>query len=365
MLVTDGPLAVACLPFALALVLAPALARPRLAVTALMAGHFLWPALIAGWGLIQLGAPVPAVMAVGIGAVVLVSAGVAWLGIGLSALVLAALPFFPANPLLVTGSLLPGAGLMGLVVLPFCVTLIEIQRGIAMRTVLLAALLLLPRLVLPGDDPPDIVATEAFAFEEIDISGDVALTELRHWAQIMALVEDGDHVILGENIFRHDDHAAIFWWCHTVRNRNLTAMIGVLGPTGLGEVWQFDSQACPDPGPVHRAALGIPMVNGGWWPQDTRVARAIGAAGLPVEPYWLLCFEAFSLWRWVDLGLEIGRLHEPRPVVILANDHWTTPFPTATLRRKVARQVAALFAVKVLHADRGGSVLRATRGMYD
>ncbi len=352
------PLPVAYLPFAIALVLAPSLPRPRLAVQALVAGHVLWPALIGGWGLIQLGIHPLAAATGGVTMVMLVSAGVAWLGIGLSALLLAALPVFPANPLLVTGSILPGAGLWGLIALPFCVTLIEIQRGIGARSVLLLVLLILQRLILPWADYSARNESEVAAYEEIDISGDVALTELRHWARIMAHVEDGDHIILGENMFPHDDYAAIFWWCHMVRERRITAFIGVQGKTGLGEVWQFDTETCPEPQPVYRAALGIPMVNGGWWPQNTHVAR-VADAGAPVpEPHWLICFEAFSLWRWVDLELEASDQDKSRPVVILANDYWTMPFPTALLRRKVTRQFAALFGVEVFHADRGRTVLK-------
>ena len=196
-----------------------------------MAGHFLWPVLISGWGLIQLGIHPLAVVTGGTATLMLVSAGVAWLGIGLSALLLATLPFFPANPLLVTGSILSGAGLWGLIALPFCVTLIEIQRGIVTRAVVLAALLILPRPVLPWVDQPAQDKSRAATYEEINILGDVALTELRHWVRIMAHVEDGEHIILGENIFRHDDHGAIFWWCHMARERETTAMIGVLGTT--------------------------------------------------------------------------------------------------------------------------------------
>ena len=361
-LLVDGiPLALAYLPFGLALVLAPALARPRLAVLTLMAGHFVWPALIAGWGLIQLGLHPVAVVASGVAAVLLVSAGVAWLGIGVSALVLAALPFFPANPLLITGSILPGAGIWGLIALPFCVTLIETQRGIAMRAVLLAALLVLPRLVLPWDNPQDGTGN-AFTFEDIDISGDVALTGRRHWAQIMAHVDNGDQLVLGENIFAHDDHGAIFWWCRAVTDHSVTAMIGVLGPSGLGEVWLFDPDTCPKPTRLYRAEIGIPMVNSGWWPETKKThgtdeAGRIGLVGtLSPDIQWLICFETFSLWRWVGVGRS-GTAH----AVILANDRWTAPIPTALLRRKVVEQFAALYDIEVFHANQRKTVVKAAR----
>ena len=360
-LVEAVPFVMAWLPFAIALVVAPALAQPRLAVLVLMAGHFLWPTLISAWGLIQLGLHPLAVVAGGVAATLLVSAGIAWLGIGLSALILAALPVFPANPLLITGAILPGTGLWGLIALPFCVTLIEIQRGIGARAVVLVALLVLPRLFHSGFDSEQAVA-HAPDYKEIDISDERALTELGYWAQIMAHIEDGDQLVLGENMFRHDDHGAIFWWCRTVQARKLTVLIGVEGPSGPGEVWQFDTASCPDPKPVYRAALAIPMINGGWWPRTTHFAQRPDTNGSSLEPHWLICFEAFSLWRWVDLGQDIAGQDSSRPVVILANDRWTAPFSTALLRRKVAAQFAALFGVEVFHADRERSALVYLKG---
>ena len=66
----------------------------------------------------------------------------------------------------------------------------------------------------------------------------------------------------------------------------------------------------------------------------------------------MICYEAFSLWRWIDVGRS-----DVNHVAILANDHWTAPFATALLRRKVAAQFAALFRIHVHHADRGTSAL--------
>ena len=354
-LIEAVPFFVAYLPFAAVLIALPCRHGTRARAGALIAGHFLWPPLIGGWGLIQIGMQPVAVVAGATAVMVLVCASIAWLGIGLSALLLAALPFFPANPLLITGAILPGAGLWGLTTLPLWLILIEWNDRALTRGLLLVAVLILPRLVEPWIGPPQGVTEPTF--EEINISGNVALTELRHWAQVMARVEDGDHIILGENMFRHDDHAAIFWWCQTLRTNGVTAVIGVLGPTGLGEVWQVDAETCPEPQPVYRAALGIPMISGGWWPQETYVARAAGADKPLLEPHWLICFEAFSLWRWVDLDLETSEQGKSRPVVILANDYWTAPFPTTLLRRKVAGQFAALFRVEVFHADSQKAVL--------
>ena len=70
------------------------------------------------------------------------------------------------------------------------------------------------------------------------------------------------------------------------------------------------------------------------------------------DTQWLICYEAFSLWKWIDVGLS-----NADHVVILANDHWTAPFTTALLRCKVAAQFAALYHIHLHHADLGTSAL--------
>ena len=98
-----------------------------------------------------------------------------------------------------------------------------------------------------------------------------------------------------------------------------------------------------------------------WWRATAPVPVSGELAEAPA-PHWLICFEAFSLRRWVDLGLEVnGTGAKARSVVILSNDRWTKPFPVPALRRKVSKQFERLLGVDVVHADTGQTVLVRAR----
>ena len=73
---------------------------------------------------------------------------------------------------------------------------------------------------------------------------------------------------------------------------------------------------------------------------------------LPIASSDGACFEALNLWGWIDVARS-----DAGHVVILANDHWTAPFTTTLLRRKVAAQFAVLFHINVHHADSEKSAL--------
>ena len=189
-------------------------------------------------------------------------------------------------------------------------------------------------------------------YEEIDISGIRGLTKRGYWAQIMDRAETGDMLILGENMITHDDHAGVNWWCNETQIRDVTVMMGVMGATGVGEVWRFDQDTCPVPLPLYRAEIGIPMVNAGWWPAAGKVTQYKSDEPAIPNTQWLICYEGFSLWKWIDVGRS-----DADHVVMLANDRWTAPFTTALLRRKVTAQFAALYHIHAHHADRGKSTL--------
>ena len=350
-LIRDIPIAIAYIPFAIALLIPP---RPgkRTTVMALMAGHFLWPTLISGWGLDRLEFD-PLVIIVGaITTILVVSYGFARLGVAIGAAVLLALPFFPANPLLVTGSLFPGAGLTALPVILLWVKLIELQRGFVTRCAFLLTLTAASPIITHWFGGTPTTQSSIVVYDEIDISDTKGLTERGYWTQIMNLAGGGDVLILGENIISHDDHASINWWCNEAATRNMIIIMGVMGATGIGEVWRFDHDTCPSPLPLYRAEIGIPMVNAGWWPSKGEAPQHEGADSTIPDTQWLICFEAFSLWRWIDVARS-----DVDHVVILANDHWTVPFTTTQLRRKVAAQFASLFHIDVHHADSEKSAL--------
>lgn len=339
-LVEPVPFALAWLPLAGVLLLGT---ERRRAGSALIAGHFLWPALISGWGLVQLGYDPLAVTAAAACLVALFTALLLWLGLSAGSLLLAALPVFPANPLLVTGALLPGAGLWGLPALLLWVQLIASVPRLWLRASLLAALCLAP--VLLQDRAGPLPET---ALREIDLSGIRALTERGHWAEALSRIEEGGTLILGENIIAQDDTAAVAWWCRAAKTRTITALIGVMGADGLGEVWGFENtESCP--ARLYRASVGIPFINDDIGTGYRPPRRAVASGGIRPDIDWLICFEAFSLWRWISLGVQ----NKNRPAVILANDRWTDPVPTARLRRKVARAFSALYGRTVLHADTG------------
>ena len=354
-LIADVPLVIAYIPFAIALLIPP---RPqkRTAVLALMAGHFLWPTLISGWGLVRLEFNPFVILVGGVATVLVVSYGFARLGLAISAALLLTLPFFPANPLLITGSIFPGAGLAALPVILLWVKLIEIQRGFVTRCAFLLMLIAASPIItlwLGGTQP---TRPSSVVYDEIDISDARGLTERGYWTQIMNRTGGGDVLVLGENMINHDDHAGINWWCSEAIARDMTVIMGVMGTTGVGEVWRFDHDTCPAPLPLYRAEIGIPMVNAGWWPATGDAPQHEDAEPAIPDTQWLICFEAFSLWRWIDV-VRLDTDH----VVILANDHWTAPFTTTQLRRKVAAQSASLFHIDVHHADSEKSALWGRR----
>ena len=334
-----APFVIAYLPLAGVLLVGT---ERRWEASALIAGHFLWPTLISGWGLVQLGYDPVAVIGGAACLIALVTALFLWLGLGPGSVLLAALPAFPANPLLVTGALLPGTGVWGGPVLLFWALLTGWAPRLWQRAGLLAAIALAP--VVLHDRA---VTSPEPMLQKIDLSGIRALTERGHWMDILSRVNEGDTLILGENILMADDSATIAWWCRAVETRNITALIGVMGTGGLGEVWMVESgMECPVP--LYRAALGVPFVNAEIFAGYRATHLAVSPDVARPEIDWLICFEAFSLWRWISLGLNS---HSPRPVVILANDRWTDPIPTASLRRKVTGAFAALYGREVAHAD--------------
>ena len=102
-LIADVPFAITYIPFAIALLI-PLRPERRTTVMALVAGHFLWPTLISGWGLVRLDFNPGTILFGGTASILVVSYGFARLGLAIGTALLLALPFFPTNPLLVTGS---------------------------------------------------------------------------------------------------------------------------------------------------------------------------------------------------------------------------------------------------------------------
>ena len=358
-LIEEVPFATAYLPFLAALLFGNDVSGARVLRFALVCGHFGWVAILSATGLIGLGlspfAVVPgALLAVGFAGLLY-----AWFGLALPTLVLSIMPLFHASPLLVTGALLPGTGLWGLAALLLLAWLIEGQSSPRRRIGQVGVLAVL----LVGWDTfyQARPTTRASEFDEVRLQPVPAITRRAEWTAMLDQAEHGDTLILGENIFGADDWAARSWWCRELAERDVSAWIGVLGEGDVAEVWRFDDATCPEGTPVYRSRTGVPLVTETWWRATAPVPVSGELAEAPA-PHWLICFEAFSLRRWVDLGLEVnGTGAKARSVVILSNDRWTKPFPVPALRRKVSKQFERLLGVDVVHADTGQTVLVRAR----
>jgi len=203
--VEQVPFAIAYIPLAIATCLGR-----RTQTFWLISGHFFWVAVISGWGLHQLGYnPVLIIPAV-LGPLMFMSLGMTWMGIGLSSGFLCLIPFFPANPLLVSGAVFPSFGLWGIATLLLIVIGVEALRVPLARLCILVSVLIagqIPSVLAWNEQPQNVGQTKQYV--EIDISSHKAITRSGHWAQITTLIEDGSTVIFGENVFDHTDMSMI------------------------------------------------------------------------------------------------------------------------------------------------------------
>jgi hypothetical protein len=349
------PFAVAYIPLALALC-----HTNNIHTFWLVCGHFTWVAVISGWGLHQLEynpiLTVPAVLV----ALALGSWAMTWLGIGLSSALLCLIPFFPANPLLVTGAVFPDFGIWGIAILLISTIAVERLQSSKARVGLLVAVLILgqtPFVLRSLNQEYSQAVSEhrkgralTDTYSEIDISNHKAITLYGQWTQIAKVVENRSTVILGENIFDHTDAGASAYWCRVAKEKAATLYIGVSGQNGVGEVWEYDGSDCANTVVAYRAEVGIPNMTGGWLPNRTDAQSTFSAQ------QWLVCFEGFSMYRWVRAYMTGAK-----SVVIVSNDRPTQPIATAVLRRKVSAQFAKLFNLAVAHADTGHNIINVER----
>jgi hypothetical protein len=353
--VEQVPFAIAYIPLGLAIC-----HRHRTHIFWLVCGHYAWVAVISGWGLHQLGYnPEVAVPAVTV-ALVLGALAMAWLGIGLSAALLCLIPFFPANPLLVTGAVFPEFGIWGIALLLIFIIAAERLKSSKARVGILVGVLILGQtpFVLRSlnheyrqavsEHRKGSASTDMYT--EIDISNHKAITRSGQWVQIAQVIENRSTVIFGENIFDHTDAGASTYWCRIAKEKAATLYIGVRGKNGVGEVWEFDGRDCAVPSVAYRAVVGIPKITGGWLPNHAEVQSTFSGQ------QWLACFEGFSMYRWLRAYMTGAK-----SVVIVSNDRLTQPIPTAVLRRKVGAQFAKLFGLTVAHADTGHNIITVER----
>ena len=307
---------------------------------ALTAGHYCIAIAVAGYGLSNLGYSwliiVPAGFLIWIGTSYLA----AKIGIGIFTVLSAPFVFLPDNLLLVTGSLLPGMGLFGIVIFAtwlLCMDMAPRKRWRVDVTIGLAGLVLITNTIA--------LANAVKPLHHELWAPDIASVELKvgtngHPSNATALLiptEPGNTLILGENIFRAKDYVAWEFWCQQARIKQITIYAGVAGTDGVSEVHKITGTDCGKGPPVYRAVVGIPGITGDWFPN---ISGAIAGDEPLARSQWLLCYEAFSLPRWIQLGWD-----RPNFVFVLANDYWTEPVSVSLARRKITAQFARLFRV--------------------
>ena len=377
------PFALAYTPFLMALV-TPA----RGYQAALVAGHFAIVFEIAATGLVHMGFSGWLVMFGFLFAVSTLSAGFAVFGVGLAAVILLLIPYFPGNPLLVTGALYPGFGIGGIILLAAACIAVAYWKTTGARLVAVLLTIALPSAVVHGAvnnglfnipladraaltglvhtaSGPDENNSGGDRFERIALSRSdtrvITGTDLT-WRLLLALrnLPAGSLVITGENVLTSEDAMGQRILCRRARAEVLDLYVGIASADGTGEIWRLSAETCPAGSRVYRAVIGIPGLTGPAWPDAMASATATGAPvnlptaldGAKVSIGFLACFEAFSLHRWIAMGLS-----DFETVAVVSNDHWTDPLPVALLRTKVSDQFAKLFGIKVVHAGRDKNIL--------
>ena len=344
--VESVPFSVAYIPFILIII-----SQTRRQKFWLAAGHFTWSIMICSWGLIQLGHSEILIVAASMAVVIVISMITARFGVWFIAILTAVIPFFPASPLLVTGTVLPGLGTWGLFLLPAIIFAIERSSIPSVRFAFAMGLVSLQG-TLGLWNHFAYETPQAAKYQEIDLSKITAITRRGQWDQIASYIDEDATIILGENIFDATDSAAVSYWCRVVAAKSAILYIGARNTDQAGEIWRFDEPNCPSPKRIYKVRVGVPGITGGILPDVVNWYQT----SLPNhKSQWLICFEAFSIMSWE----RIAHL-EPKQVFVLSNDVWTDPIPTALLRRKVGNEFAKLYGINVMFADTGHNLLIST-----
>ena len=344
------PLVIAYLPFGAAI-----LFKSSSLKFGCVSGHFVWVALVSAWGLSALGYDGLYSLSAALGAGVVLSLFMVFGTVGFSSLLLYLVAWFPANPLLVTGAIYPGMGIIGLLLLAILAGLIELRRKkqmpFGLAALFIASTLIANTLYLVFSVPSHDVSqsTQGSEFHSIEPSSEGYLTRSGEWRMLATHIPENSTAVLGENIFRFDDGAGKNHWCRVAVSKNAQIFIGVEGQGGASEIWRFDPASCPEPEQVYRAHVAIPGITG---PVGAGLSSwgSLLASSDPVQ--WVACFEGFSVLRWIGVAGAGAQL-----AIVVSNDELTAPFPTSEMRKKVAGLFARLFDIEILHAGKGTAML--------
>ena len=367
------PLWVAGLPL-----LAGIWAGTPLARATAMVGWLAVPAVVSAIGLTGIGHD-PVLVWGGAALVVIALACLpALFGISLASFGMTLVPFFPASPFVALADVLPGYGLAALAIVAVslaCIEFLPRHRGKALLALCAGLAAMNGAGWEPGRIPPS-------AWAEVPESP--GLTETGRRLAILDVLPDGGAAVLGEAVFRADDHAALSAWCRAAEARDLTLFVGVtetlegaelLDGTDRGAVWRLDREGCSPgavPTVVARAWLGIPGVTGDLVAMPGRYGD--WSPGLPFDDTWmagpwedetwtapefLVCLEGFLPWAWLSLSPGGG------DVVVISNDEAFGKIPVHVLRRKAAGAMASLLKRGIAHAETGRTVLVRGKGGFD
>ncbi|MDX8355381.1 hypothetical protein [Cognatiyoonia sp. IB215182] len=351
------PLVVAVLPFVAALCM-----RWRMLRGLIVAPYFLAIALMAGWGLIQMGYAPWLVIMGGLVAAGLCSAMVGSFGVTISLLVLAIIPFFPGHPLLATGFFIADSTIWSLALVIAGCGAIEgfrskrrYSNSFAVAMILAGVLGLAMQSFTSGSQSGRELASSE-SWEEVATNASIMSTKRGKMMAVITQLQDGETYITGENILASQDHLEIQMLCRVLPSRNATVYLGIQeAGTGRAQVriLRPDSD-CRDLPLAYAAQVGIPGITGNPWPF---LPAVIHQDDMRPHTQWLSCIEGFSLASW--LRVSVAR---PANVIIIANDYWTEPLPIAGLRRKISADMGRLLGVRVFHADSGHNILRLAEG---
>ena len=251
------------------------------------------------------------------------------------------IPFWPGHPFMLIGDIVADTGEETFIIAALCFTALDV---LPMRITQILTLTVMGTCVLLAsyteykDPNATLPRVEEITFDQPLVG---------HRAEeraILAHVENGDTIITGENLSRHQTlRSDLAFWCPEVERKSLTLFLGVENEDGAGQMMRLSPQRCLTPELVYDPEVGIPSISGGLG-DGTQVKTRIS----DYKVGWLACYEALSIFRWFSRDLRQSDL-----IIAYANDQWITSFPATQYRRHIAEKMARIFGKEIVFADRG------------
>ena len=251
-------------------------------------------------------------------------------------LALALIPWLPGHPLVVTAGLIPDAGFYGLGILVVSIAVIEKAKT---RWLKIPAVLILVSVATVAQVQHVPIRGTFTARPLVPVK---ALSDISKWRQTLERIPKNAVVVLGENNFNTSDRDISNLFCAAAAQKNTVIYTGLFNAvTQTPEVWAYNPTCLPQR--QYAAMLRAPV----------DLAALELARRTSTGPYnWLICFEAFSLWRW---GIEIT--NEIDVLFVISQDRWAYPFNIPLLRRKIVSGFAAAFGFDYALAETGRSMV--------